>query len=478
MKLGEILIADRLVQPADVERALNLQQRQTRRARLGSILWATGMATADDISRALSRQLTVPAALDKHLSARNAALATLIPTELAVRFGALPIARGRDQSLVICMREPTSREAILAIEKHLGARFVAAVACDAMLMSLIHHAYGLPMPFTAVEGSGRATSSSGIDIDLDFDDSEPVHVIAAPPLPAHSIDANTDVFSTGRFTLVGLDDEGVVRDPSQHDPALMASRTSTASSERPSMRMMAASARTTTGKMAPATPEISVARTVSENGINRAALSAAAARIAAENDIDLPLPVAPLAAASYPGSFAPTTPPAVASPAVAIDLAEVIDRLTHATSRDEISDSVVAFTRTHCAAAISLIIRDGLALGQSGFGPALSQPAIEAISLPLSLPSIVRTAVDSVQPFAGTLSEGSALQERFVRLFGGGREFVVAPIVIGSRVVSVLVGAAPPGVSAAKLFSQLQPIVPAMQAAYLRLILDAKADNK
>ena len=217
-----------------------------------------------------------------------------------------------------------------------------------------------------------------------------------------------------------------------------------------------------------------MARTVSENGISRAALSAAAARIAAENDVDLPPPIAPLAAASYPGS---STAPA-APPSVAIDLAEVIDRLTHATSRDEISDSVVAFTRTHCAAAISLIIRDGLALGHSGFGPALSQPAIEAISLPLSLPSIVRTAVDSAQPFAGTLSEGSALQERFVRLFGGAREFVVAPIVIGSRVVSVLVGAAPTGVSAATMYSQLQPIVPAMQAAYLRLILDAKADNK
>ena len=474
VKLGEILIADRLVQPADVERALNLQQRQSRRARLGSILWATGLVTADDIARALSRQLTVPAALDKHLSARNSALATMIPTAMAVQYGALPIARGRDQSLVICMRDPTSREAILAIEKHLGARFVAATACDAMLMSLIHHAYGLPMPYLGVEGSGRATSSSGIDIDVDFEDSEPARIFAPPP-SANSVDAHTDAFTTGRFTLVGLDDEGVVRDPSQSDPSMMASRTSTASGERPSMRIMAASARTTTGKLAAATtPEISVARTVSENGISRAALSAAAARIAAENDVDLPPPIAPLAAASYPGS---STAPA-APPSVAIDLAEVIDRLTHATSRDEISDSVVAFTRTHCAAAISLIIRDGLALGHSGFGPALSQPAIEAISLPLSLPSIVRTAVDSAQPFAGTLSEGSALQERFVRLFGGAREFVVAPIVIGSRVVSVLVGAAPTGVSAATMYSQLQPIVPAMQAAYLRLILDAKADNK
>src|SRR4029078_6587877 len=58
MRLGEILVARRLLEPEDVERALELQKE--RGDKLGKILVDLGFIAAKDILSALSEQLGVP----------------------------------------------------------------------------------------------------------------------------------------------------------------------------------------------------------------------------------------------------------------------------------------------------------------------------------------------------------------------------------------------------------------------------------
>src|SRR5712671_2259917 len=110
MRLGEILVARRLLEPEDVERALELQKE--RGDKLGKILIDLGFIAAKDLLLALSDQLGVPiATLDQPppaapeidgLSPRFMRQCRFIPTRLD------------DSTLSVAMADPLDFETISA----------------------------------------------------------------------------------------------------------------------------------------------------------------------------------------------------------------------------------------------------------------------------------------------------------------------------------------------------------------------------
>jgi hypothetical protein len=145
VRLGELLLADGLIAPDELERAI--AQHRASGVRLGASLYLSGRVTADAIARALARQHGVPAALVRHLDGRDPTLTGRIPGELARRTMALPVALSKGQAgdaapaLVVCMRDPGDAAAVAAITRAAGGRVIPAVACEAVLAAHVARAY-------------------------------------------------------------------------------------------------------------------------------------------------------------------------------------------------------------------------------------------------------------------------------------------------------------------------------------------------
>jgi general secretion pathway protein E len=138
MRLGELLIQRRLLEPEDLERALELQKE--RGDKLGKILIDLGFIAAKDLLSALSEQLAVPVvAVDQAppaapeidgISSRFMRQCRFIPT------------RFEDSTLSIAMADPLDFETISAVRGYSGLKISAALAPEQEILDAIDKYYG------------------------------------------------------------------------------------------------------------------------------------------------------------------------------------------------------------------------------------------------------------------------------------------------------------------------------------------------
>src|SRR6266849_624683 len=138
MRLGEILVARRLLEPEDVERALELQRE--RGDKLGKILIDLGFIAAKDLLSALSEQLAVPlVSVDQPppaapeidgISSRFMRQCRFIPTRFV------------DSTLSIAMADPLDFETISAVRGYSGLKISTALAPEQEILDAIDKYYG------------------------------------------------------------------------------------------------------------------------------------------------------------------------------------------------------------------------------------------------------------------------------------------------------------------------------------------------
>ncbi len=503
MRLGEILIEEGAVVATELVAAL-AERALAPSPRLGAVLIRRGAVEPDAIARALARQHGVPAALGRHLSTRDPALAAALPAELALRLAALPIARSRlgDQhALVVCLRDPGDPIALELIARATGEPIVPAVASEAVLFPAVLATYG---------GHHPAPPDDSVDVFFD----EP----SGPAIDVDLDDGAADPMASATLTLVGLDEAGVARDPSQTQaprshtgpiatvaptPLGAAVRNANATAAEPVARpptlpptpvARPPTLPPTPVARPPTLPPTPVARppTVPPAPVTRAPTVPPAPIAKASGVPPAPvtraptLPPTPIARASSPslddswrisGEHAAVAPPddvpAPAPPRVA--RAEVHAQLAAAITRDQIGDAAIAFIAGRYAVAAILIVKDGLALGHRGAG-ALAAP-IDTITVPLAQPSVLQQAHDRAAPVLGVPGEAGPVQDRMLRALGArpASEIAIAPVVIGRRVVTLMLGHTPrPGVAAETALAELVDLAGAMAEAYVRVIRDAK----
>jgi hypothetical protein len=125
-------------------------------------------------------------------------------------------------------------------------------------------------------------------------------------------------------------------------------------------------------------------------------------------------------------------------------------------------------------------VRDHLAVGWKGFGPGLEDDRIEALLIPLEMPSIYQLAERSREMFRGHAFP-AALHDHVFKVLRCHAPLysVVAPITIGQRVVNLLYGHKRDG---GDLVEQeivgLRQLTAAAGEAYVRLISASKAQRK
>jgi hypothetical protein len=382
-RIGEILVRNGVVSEADVRDAIAVARQ--RRMRLASALVTLGRLSIDDASRALAEQHGVPAALEKHLSGRDLALADLLPQQLAWSLGALPLAvsRGND-ALVVCTRDPVP-SAITTLERATGRSVMLAVAVEIVLLPLIQDTYAVP---------------EEVEVDLDTG-------------PVETLEQQEIALDPANLQLVDLDHHGVSKDHSQVDMHI---------------------------------PSLDHSGRHHVTGPFRA--------------------------------MTPAIPAQVEPPARTLALDPALVAITAAESRDEVVDAMVAYLRHTFRAGVVFSCKDGLALGQAGFGNDVVADTVTSLVVSLSQPSVLRVAHDRVASFAGPPGSetASTVQDRFFKLFGGlpPQKVVVVPVAIKGRVVNLLYGHGPRHGSVEEAAIELGTLSDAAEEAFVRIILEAK----
>ena len=148
-RLGEVLVAGKVLTDAQLNEALRVQREDKgRRRRLGEVITALGLADEVAIARALSDQLGLPFLDLGNLPIPDETLAVL-PRNVAVRHGAVPVTIAHDV-LTVALADPTN---VLALDdirlatKLASVRTAVATASD--VQEAVNRYYG-------------GTSSSGV----------------------------------------------------------------------------------------------------------------------------------------------------------------------------------------------------------------------------------------------------------------------------------------------------------------------------
>jgi general secretion pathway protein E len=138
MRLGEMLVARRQIEPEDLERALEIQKE--RGEKIGRILVDLGFVATRDVLVALSDQLGVPL-----VSIEGPPPATPETEGLAARFMRqcrfLPVAV-QDSTLTIAMADPLDFETIAAVRGFTGLKIEPVLAPEQEILDAIDRYYG------------------------------------------------------------------------------------------------------------------------------------------------------------------------------------------------------------------------------------------------------------------------------------------------------------------------------------------------
>jgi hypothetical protein len=172
--------------------------------------------------------------------------------------------------------------------------------------------------------------------------------------------------------------------------------------------------------------------------------------------------------------------PLVGEVPFAIGYGTACERIDAATGRDQIAEAFVAYAQGRCDALVVFLIRDGNALGWRAWvaPPAELKTPIEELSLPLGGASSLQSAHDAGQPFVGTPPSAARPVEKqlWATLATQPEPFavLVVPVLVKQRAVNLvyahLASSAPPS----QLVTEIGDLAARAQAAYLRLIRQAR----
>jgi type IV pilus assembly protein PilB len=153
MRLGELLVAAKVLTPDQVAQALAQQQGTSRR--LGDVLVAMGLVNETQLTQTLSQQLSVPW-VSLHHTDFSRQLLNLVPRELAEKYCLIPVLVRRvkkQETLYVAMDDPTNDAALEEIARATGIPTKAMIASPSDIRAAIRVYYG-------GEGAGAAATGA------------------------------------------------------------------------------------------------------------------------------------------------------------------------------------------------------------------------------------------------------------------------------------------------------------------------------
>ena len=170
MRLGEMLIERRLIEPEDLEKALEIQRE--RGGKIGRILTDLGFVAMRDVLAALSEQLSLPL-----VSIQDPPPATPETEGLAPRFMRqcrfLPVAM-QDSTLTIAMADPLDFETLTAVRGFTGLKVQPVLASEQEILDAIDKYYGEEEKAPAQTGGDEAEAGEDLEHLRDMASEAPV----------------------------------------------------------------------------------------------------------------------------------------------------------------------------------------------------------------------------------------------------------------------------------------------------------------
>ena len=192
IRLGELLLREKRVTPAQLQEALNHQR--SHGGRLGSTLVKLGILSDDEITSTLSRQYGVPSISLTDFDL-DSGVVRLIPVETATKYNVIPVGRN-GTSLTLAMTDPTNVFAMDDIKFMTGLRVDPVVASETAIREAIARYY--------TKVNGTAASSKGSDLAAraleDLGGGEDLEVVA----DAEEIDAASLERQSGEAPIIRL----------------------------------------------------------------------------------------------------------------------------------------------------------------------------------------------------------------------------------------------------------------------------------
>jgi type IV pilus assembly protein PilB len=165
VKLGDLLLKQKLITPEQLETALKLQREEG--GKIGEALVRVGAVSESDITETLSQQFGVPSIDLAHFEI-DPAIIKVVPGEVARKYGVLPVNK-TGATLTIAMGDPTNVFAMDDIKFMTGYNVEPVVASELALRKAIDKHYGTPRSVVLKErakqgGSGFVAAEALEDV--------------------------------------------------------------------------------------------------------------------------------------------------------------------------------------------------------------------------------------------------------------------------------------------------------------------------
>lgn len=424
MRLGELLVQFKAISPADLEAGLRSQREYP--GRLGTRLVELGLTDLDTIARALGRQHGHPPTLDKHVAAIDPRTVARIPRQLCLQHRVVPIGftATTPARLVIASTDPWK----VPLEEFAfaaGCRVEAWIAPERRIEECLERLFGETPTARGYVAMTYGTNERVV-VEPEVDD-----VAVSPPLRSMAkarptLEMPSVVPAIANRSSAPPDDKARDEAARLEAERRVEAEIAAAQAER-AAQLQARAHLSDLSELAPASARpADDAKIDDEWDIPESAGSAVVEALA---EARLSQPPRPL-----------TAPPDVLLHAV-IDRAEAVRLLALTTSKDEVGQILVDWLRSTFGCGLVLLVKDGTALGWKGFFSTASTELVEAVAVSLASPTMLSAAHDSREPFLGPPpAAGAALQSRLWKMLGAQppTEVLVAPVVLGKRVVNLI----------------------------------------
>jgi hypothetical protein len=148
MRLGEILTQLGLLTPEQLKNVLDA--RDLLGGKLGTQLVERGLVSTDQVSDALSRQMRIPAAMQRHFDKADPDVVAMLKPVLAARYLAIPLVAARSgvKRIVVAMATPQDAQVLDDLSFALGARVEPMVASELAIARNLKRFFNLDVKLT------------------------------------------------------------------------------------------------------------------------------------------------------------------------------------------------------------------------------------------------------------------------------------------------------------------------------------------
>jgi type IV pilus assembly protein PilB len=195
IRLGELLLREKRVTPAQLQEALTHQR--TNGGRLGSTLVKLGILRDEDITSVLSRQYGVPS-INLAEFDLDASIVRLVPLETANKYNVIPVGRN-GTTLTLAMTDPTNVFAMDDIKFMTGLHVEPVVASETAIRDAIAKYFDAKAPTPGNSQKAQDLATKALE-DLGGMNADEIEVVAV----AEEIDAASLERQSGEAPIIRL----------------------------------------------------------------------------------------------------------------------------------------------------------------------------------------------------------------------------------------------------------------------------------